>query len=133
MTFSEFNKPDDYFKQKSDTITATKRLLSVTPPYDIIKRIRSTNGTGFTWEEFRALLVHSHIKHQNGTTERQWKSLFNMIRYLVTRVILSKSLGTCTVMASVYIRNRCYNSRLNKTLCAAFTEQIPDLSNMHIF
>lgn len=62
MTLSEFNKPHNYFKQKSDTITATKRFLSVRPPYGIIKRIRSDNGTEFTWEEFRALLVHSHIR-----------------------------------------------------------------------
>ncbi|XP_046857879.1 uncharacterized protein LOC124451302 [Xenia sp. Carnegie-2017] len=36
-------------------------------------------------------------------------------------------------MASAYIRNRCFNSRLNKTPFEAFTGSKPDLSKMHVF
>ena len=46
---------------------------------------------------------------------------------------LHKRLWTYTVMTAVYIRNRCFNSRLGKTPYEALTGKQPNLSNMHVF
>ena len=37
------------------------------------------------------------------------------------------------MMASAYIRNRCFNDRLGKTPYEAMTGLRPNLSNMHVF
>ena len=46
---------------------------------------------------------------------------------------LPKYLWTYAVMASAYIRNRCFNSRLAKTPYEALIGKQPNLSNMHVF
>ncbi|XP_063857145.1 uncharacterized protein LOC135098678 [Scylla paramamosain] len=46
---------------------------------------------------------------------------------------LPKFLWTYAVMASAYIRNRCYNLRIKKTPFEAFAGKKPNISNMHIF
>ena len=42
-------------------------------------------------------------------------------------------LWTYAVMASAYIRNRCFNDRLGKTPYETMTGLRPNLSNMHVF
>ena len=71
--------------------------------------------------------------HQNGTAERCWRTLFEMARCLIIESKLPKYLWTYAVKISAYIRNRCYNTRLNKTPFETFTKIKPNLSNMHIF
>jgi hypothetical protein len=88
------------------------------------------------------LLIKNHIKHeksapysphQNGTAERGWRTLFEMSRCLLLNAKLPKELWNYAVMTSTYIRNRCYNSRINQTPYEAFTGRKPNISNMHIF
>ena len=133
-----------FLKQKWDTTVATERFLADIAPYGSLQRIRSDNGTEFTCKEFRSLLIRNQIKHetsapypppphQNGTVERGWRSLFEMARCMLLEAQLTKELWANAVMASAYIRNRCYNPRTVKTAYGAMTGRKPDLSKMHIF
>ena len=56
-----------------------------------------------------------------------------MARCMLLEANLHKRLWTYTVMTAVYIRNRCFNSRLGKTPYEALTGKQPNLSNMHVF
>ena len=131
-----------FLKQKSDTTVATERFLADTAPCGSIKRIRSDNGTEFTCKEFRSLLIRNQIKHetsapyslhQNRTVERGWRSLFEMARCMLLEAQLAKELWAYAVIASAYIRNRCYNPRTGKAPYEAMTGRKPHLSKMHIF
>jgi transposase InsO family protein len=71
--------------------------------------------------------------HQNGTVERAWQSLFSMATCLLLEAKLPKRLWTYAVMASAYIRNRCFNPRLGKTPYEVLIGKPPNLNNMHVF
>ena len=131
-----------FLKQKSDTHEATQRYLADSAPYGTVKRIRSDNGTEFTCKEFKSLLTTNRIKHetsapysphQNGTVERSWRSIFEMARCLLIEAQLPRELWTYAVMASAYIRNRCYNHRTGLTPYEVMTGKKPNLSSMHVF
>ena len=92
-----------FLKQKSDTTVATERFLADTAPCGSIKRIRSDNGTEFTCKKFRSLLIRSQINHetsasysphQNGTVERGWRSLFEMVQCMLLEARLV--VGVCS-------------------------------------
>ena len=131
-----------FLKQKSDTVEATEKFLADIAPFGKVKRIRSDNCTEFTSRKFKSLLRQNSIKHetsapysphQNGTVERAWRSLFSMARCMLLEANLPKRLWTYAVMTAVYIRNRCFNSRLGKTPYETLTGKQPNLSNMHVF
>ncbi|KAJ8025409.1 hypothetical protein HOLleu_32956 [Holothuria leucospilota] len=52
---------------------------------------------------------------------------------LLLEATLPKHLWTHAVKTAAYIRNRCYNNRLQKTPFEAFTGKKPNLANMRIF
>jgi DNA-dependent RNA polymerase auxiliary subunit epsilon len=127
---------------KSETLRATEKFLADMSPHGKVKCIRSDNGTEFTSQGFQNLLIKHSIKHeksapysphQNGTVERNWRSLFDMARCLLIQSKLPKTLWTYALMTSAYIRNRCYNPRIKKTPFHAFTNHKPNINNMHIF
>jgi hypothetical protein len=60
---------------------------------------------------------HIHPIKMAQQKELNWLSLFNMARCLLLEAKLPKMLWTYAVMASAYIRNRCFNDRLGKTPC----------------
>ena len=131
-----------FLKQKSDTIAATERFLADVAPYGFVKRIRSDNGTEYTCKQFQLLCDKNRIRHeksapysphQNGTAERGWRTLFEMARCLLIDAKLPKELWTYAVMTAAYIRNRCYNSRIEQTPFYLFTGRKPNVSNMHVF
>ena len=143
-----------FLKKKSDTVEATKKFFAdVAPlgrvksivestPISSVKCVRSDNGGEFTSKEFRDLLLSHNVKHeksapysphQNGTAERAWRSIFEMARCLLVMSELPKFMWTYAVMASTYIRNRCYNPRLEKTPMEAFSGRKPNISHMHVF
>eukprot|EP00794_Sanderia_malayensis_P008499 gene8499-9408_t len=131
-----------FLKQKSDTVEATRKFLADISPIGKVKCIRSDNGSEFISKEFQACLTSQGIcheksapysPHQNGTAERGWRSLFEMARCLLIDAKLPKFLWTYAVLASCYIRNRCFNSRLMKTAYEAFTGKKPNVQNMNIF
>ena len=131
-----------FLKKKDNTLEATEKFLADVAPYGKIKRIRSDNGGEFINQGFKTLLRKHGIRHetsspysphQNGTVERAWRSLFSMARCLLLEANLPKFLWTYAVMTAVYIRNRCFNSRLGKTPYEALTGKQPNLSKMHVF
>ncbi len=125
-----------FLKQKSNTAVATERFLSDCAPFGKVKRIRSDNGAEFTSKEFQAIMIKHGIRHeksapysphQNGTAERNWRTLFEMARCMVLEGKLPKELWTYAVLTAAYIRNRCYNSRLNSTPYEKFTGRKPKI------
>ena len=106
-------------KNKSDTLAATEKFLADSSPFGQVKCIRSDNGSEFTSNTFKTLLVKNKIKHetsapysphQNGTED---------------------FLAVCS--CATYIRNRCYNNRTKQTPYQVLTHKKPNLSNMAIF
>ena len=131
-----------FLKSKSDTVSALKKFLADSAPYGCVKILRSDNGSELTSNEFKSVLIEHKIKqetsapyspHQNGTVERNWRSIFEMARCLLIEAKLPKYLWTYAVMTAVYIRNRCYNKRTSKTPYEVLTGKKPNLSKMHIF
>lgn len=131
-----------FIKHKSDAVKGLEKFLADSSPYGKVKRLRSDNGTEFVSDSFEKILIqHSirhetsapHSPHQNGTVERSWRSVFEMARCLLIESSLPKQLWPYAVMSSVYIRNRCYNHRFNKTPYEVITGSKPNLANMHIF
>ena len=129
-------------KNKSDTLAATEKFLADSSPFGQVKCIRSDNGSEFTSNAFKTLLVKNKIKHetsapysphQNGTAERSWRTLFEMARCLLLNAKLDKTFWPYAVMTATYNRNRCYNNRTKQTPYQVLTHKKPNLSNMAIF
>ena len=81
-----------FLKKKSDTILATEKFLSDVSPYGKVRCMRSDNGTEFTCNDFQTLMRKNKIRHetsapysphQNGTSERGWRTLFEMGRCML--------------------------------------------------
>lgn len=131
-----------FLKHKNQATKAFEKFLADCAPHGKVKCLRSDMGTEFTCSEFQDVLSKNQIKHetsapysahQNGTAERNWRTLFEMARCLLLEAKLPKSLWTYAVMASAFIRNRCYSQRLQQTPFYLFTGKKPNLKNMHIF
>jgi len=56
-----------------------------------------------------------------------------MARCLLIETNLAKEFWTYAVLAAAYIRNRCYNNRLEQTPYFALTGRKPNLSIMRLF
>ena len=131
-----------FLKQKSDTVQATERFIADTAPYAKIKRVRSDGGTEYTGNSFKTLMVKNGIRHetsapysphQNGTAERNWRTLFDMARCMLIESGLPKSLWPYAVQTASVIRNRCFNKRTKMTPVEALTGRRPNLSKMQKF
>ena len=131
-----------FLRNKSDTIQATEKFLADSAPYGNVKCIRSDNGGEYTSSDFESLLRRKQIRHdtsaphsphQNGTAERNWRTLFEMARCLLFESGLPKYMWTYAVKMAAYIRNRCYNNRTQQTPHETLTGKKPDLSKMWIF
>ena len=146
-----------FLKHKSDALKATEKFLADTKPYGRVKtfnfhcdisptgdtkRLRSDNGGEYISAEFKSLLLKHHIKHeltspysphQNGTAERNWRTLFEMARSLIIEAKLPKSLWTYAVLLATHIRNRCYVQRIKTTPYSLITGLKPDISSLHLF
>ncbi len=131
-----------FLKAKSETAKATEKFIADTAPYGSIKCVRSDNGTEFMAKEFQSLLSKNGIRHetsapysphQNGTAERNWRTLFEMARCMLLESNLPKMLWTYAVMTAAVTRNRCYNNRIHQTPYYALTGKKPDLSKMRVF
>lgn len=131
-----------FLKTKSDTARATEKFLADVAPYGNVKIIRSDNGTEYTGKEFQDLLRKNRISHQtsapysphqNGTAERQWRTLFDMGRCMLLESKLPKKLWRFAVQTAAQIRNRCYCKRLGETPYGAFTGKTPNIAHMMVF
>ena len=124
-----------------DYLLVPKKYLADITPYSHVKCWQTDNGTNFTSELFQRLLVLNRIKyersppyslHQNGTAEWSWQTLFSKAGCLI-KSKPPKTVWVYTLMASVYIGNRCYNKNTRKTRYESFTDSKPNLNKMHIF
>lgn len=131
-----------FLKSKSDTVCATEKFLADTAPYGKIKCIRSDNGTEFMSKEYQSLLNKNGIRHetsapysphQNGTAERNWRTLFDMARCMLIESNQPKTLWTYAVQTAAVIRNRCFNNRTKQTPYFMLTGKKPDVSKMRKF
>ena len=131
-----------FLKSKSDTVKATEKFIADVSPHGRIKCIRSDNGTEYTSGQFQSLLSKNAIRHetsapysphQNGTAERNWRTLFEMARCMLIESNLPKELWTYAVMTASIIRNRCFNKRLGQTPYYMLTGKTPNLSKMRTF
>ena len=131
-----------YIKEKSDAPRALEQFLADSAPHGVVKRTRTDNANEYVSEEYKQILVKNKIKmttscphspHQNGTAERGWRTVFEMARCLLSESNVPKSFWTYAVMASVYIRNRCYSQRTQQTPYSMINGKIPDVSKMHVF
>ena len=84
-----------FWKTKKDTVSATKKSIADTA-------LRSDNGSKFKSNDFQRLLCDNSIQHetsapysphQNGTAERNWRTLFEMARCMVIENNLPKVYG----------------------------------------
>lgn len=131
-----------FLKNKSDSTLATEKFFADSAPYGKVKCIRSDNGTEYTSNAFQSLLRRKGVRHetscpysphQNGTAERQWRTIFEMARCLLLEKELPKVLWPYAVQTAAHIRNRCYNERTQNTPYFMLTGKRPDLSKMWIF
>ena len=130
-----------FLKTKKDTVSATKKFITDTATHVRIKSLRSDDGSEFKSNDFQRLLCDNSTRHdtsapysshQNGTAERNWRTLFEMARCMVIENHLPKGLWANTVMTAAVIRNRCFNS-LKQTPYYMIIGRKPDLSKMNIF
>lgn len=131
-----------FLRNKNKAVKATMQFLADIAPYGKVKRLRSDNGTEFVSEEYQTLLAQNAIKHersapysphQNGTAERNWRTIFEMVRCLLIESGLPKELWPYAARAATVIRNRCYCKRTGETPYFLFTGKRPDLSKMRKF
>ena len=131
-----------FLKNKTDTLLATEKFLADCALYGQVKCLRSDNGTEFMNNDFQTLLRKRGIKHktscpnsrhQNGTAERHWRTLFEMARCLLLERSVPKVLWPYAVQTAAHIRNRCYNNRTQTTPYFSMTGKKPDLSKMWVF
>ena len=131
-----------FLKHKSDAVIALKQFLADTAPVGHVKALRSDNGGEFINKEFKNTLRENKTKHetcapysphQNGVAERNWRTIFDMARCLLTEANLPKNMWVYAVQTAVYIRNRCFNHRTKQTPYSIVMGKKPDLGNMHTF
>ena len=125
-----------FMKEKSDAEKCLQKCLADISPLgkvhclsDItdseVKKLRSDGGGEFMEKDFKQVL--------NGIAERGWRAFFEMGRCLLIGSGLSCFLWPYVVMASSYIRNRCFQERTSQTPYFLLTGRKPNISNMHVF
>ena len=118
------NFVDDYtgacfvymLKEKSDATSALKKFLCDVAPYGkvdyVTSRFRSDNGGEYIAKQFETILINKGIRHeysapnsphQNGTAERNWRSLFEVARGMLIGSNLPKWLWSYAIMAASHV------------------------------
>ena len=131
-----------FLKYKSDAAKALKKFLADSAQYGTIKKLRADNGGEYLSGEFENILIESKISHessapysphQNGTAERNWRTIFEMARTILIESGLPKNLWTYAVMTAVHIRNRMYSERIKDTPYHLLVGKKPRISDLHVF
>ena len=129
-------------KKKSDASEALKKFIADSASYGKITAIRCDNGTEFTGKDWRNVCLNNGIKlefssprspFQNGTAERNHRTMYDMARCLLLESGLPKSMWGYAIKMAVHIRNRCFSRRIGCTPIEKLTGNKPNLSKLHIF
>ena len=134
-----------FLKNKSDAPKALLKFLADIAPYikdkSQLARFRSDNGTEYTSKEFEDILIEHQIRHefsapycphQNGSAERNWRTLFEVARCMLTQANLPKYLWIYALMTAAHLRNRMYSQRIQDTPYHLLTEKQP-INKLHTF
>ena len=132
-----------FLKKKSDAVFALRKFLADSAPYGTVKRLRTDNGGEYVAGKFEEMLTDpNRIKHefscpdsphQNGTAERNWRTIFEMARGMIIESKLPKYLWAYAVMAAVHIRNRVYHPRIEDTPYNLLMGKKPKMKELHAF
>ena len=147
-----------FLQRKSDAARALEKFLADVAPYgrvqhidicdvsdhenQVVKRLRSDNGGEFISRKFKDILTRNKIRHefsapysphQNGTAERNWRTLFEAARCMLIESRLPKHLWTYAVMAAAHIRNRMYCQRIRDTPYHLLMGKQPAINKLHLF
>jgi transposase InsO family protein len=129
-------------RSKADATTALKQFLVDAKQFGQVQTIRTDNGTEYTCKSFEDVLRDAGIKHefsapysshQNGTAERNWRTIFGMARCMLNEQKLPKSLWPYAVMHAAFIRNRCLYEPTEQTPYFSLTGFKPDVSKLQKF
>ena len=129
-------------KYKSDAPQAMKQFIADHTIYGHIKKVRTDGGGEFKSQDFKNIIIENRIRHESscphsphqlGLIERCWQTIFNMTRAILFESRVPAHLWPYIVKSAAYIRNRCYNERLNKTPLEAATGKRPNLAALHLF
>ena len=128
-------------KHKSDAVNAFRKFIADVSPYGKIEILRSDSGGEFLGS-FKELAIQQGIKHefscsnsshQNDRSERQFRTHFNLVRCIMAQNNVPKFLWTYALKYSVYVKNRCFNSRTGKTPFEIITGIRPNINKLEIF
>ncbi|KAK3716454.1 hypothetical protein RRG08_057377 [Elysia crispata] len=131
-----------FLKHKDDACDAFKQYIADISPYGTIKSVRSDQGGEFISEKFVSMLIQNKIchersapysQHQNGKAERAWRTLFDMARCLLVQSGLNKNMWTYAVLTAAYIRNRCFNQKIESIPFEQIIGKKPNIANMQPF
>ena len=129
-------------KYKSDTPQAMKQFIADHTIFGQIKKVRTDGGGEFNSKEFKNIILEHKIRHETscphsphqlGLIERCWQTIFNTARSILFESRVPAHLWPYIVKSAAFIRNRCYNNRLNKTPLEAATGRKPNIAALHLF
>lgn len=107
-----------------------------------IKRIRSDNGGEFVNDKFKDFLEEHGIKHErtvpytpeeNGIAERTNRTIIQMIRCMLIDSKLPQKFWAEAAYHAVYIKNRTFMRKINKTPEEKFSGKKPNVKNFKVF
>ena len=131
-----------FLKQKSDAHLALEKFIAQASRFGVIRRLRCDHGTEFTSDLFRSVCISNQIAlefssprspHQNGTAERNHRTIYEMVRCLLHDAKLPKMMWPYAVRMAACIRNRCINSRIGITPYEKLRGRRPDMSKLQTF
>ena len=108
----------------------------------MITRLRSDNGGEYISQDLENILFKNKIRHefcaprsphQNGTAERNWRTLFEMARGMIIESRLEKSFWAYAMMAAAHIQNRMFCQHIGDTPYHLLTGKKPSISKLHVF
>jgi hypothetical protein len=133
-------------KTKSESLAKFKRFLADVKKYTActIELLRTDNGGEYLSKEFEGFCDDNGIRReftipytpqQNGTAERNWRTLCNMARCMLGEMELGEEFWVLAVLYASYIRNRTLTTSNGgeKTPYELMTGQQPSMEHIRVF
>ena len=129
-------------KSANSVVKATQQYLADISVHGSVRRLRTDNGSEYTAEVFQDLMRERCIKHefsaphsphQNGTAERNWRTLNETANSLLKESNVPKDLWPYAILHATYLMNRRPNHRVGVTPYEAATGIKPSLKKLETF